>query len=435
MPNSLVAQLLSSDQKKSPIWIHEDAEIDYTQLGNTNGFNFHPAIELDTAYFERELKTGNFSLFLVDLTAAENSLQLGILDGTPSIQLTDKSVENRQILDYKAKYGRSKILFYKDRWQGKRKSNPDLFLENLSSKSIAEIILFDRAISKKEQSIIESYLAIKYGISLADNYQFLCSSGKSVFKTDSDEKYDYRIAALGRDDKLSLYQKQSVNHDTDMFFCISLSNMEEYNFQNEGILMDQSFIFWADNNEGLTMSKDNPGHFLRTWKIFTEALQESEKELFLFFEIPEPILQNYPDGWCVSLSPYENDFSNEKLIPIQLNNDGIHHAKIVIDKSIGPHQFLKILNKKLAQKEYAQVEIFPNPIKRNESCRIYLKNLPNTTVHYFLRDQTGKLIISDSVENKTNYTEINVHVTGIGMHTLEIEYEDTRLSKSIIVVD
>ncbi len=74
---------------------------------------------------------------------------------------------------------------------------------------VAEIIGFSTVITAVERQRVDSYIAIKYGITLTANY--LSTSGSTVFTTAA--PYNNNIIGIGRDDTEAMTQKQSHNDD------------------------------------------------------------------------------------------------------------------------------------------------------------------------------------------------------------------------------
>ena len=86
------------------------------------------------------------------------------------------------------------------------------------SSHIAEIITYRTKHSSTEIDKIESYLAIKYGITRGNNsgtstaYNYVASDGTTIFNKSLNTGYNNDIAGIGRDDASGLRQNnQSVN--------------------------------------------------------------------------------------------------------------------------------------------------------------------------------------------------------------------------------
>src|SRR5690606_36325341 len=74
----------------------------------------------------------------------------------------------------------------------------------------AEIVLYDTELEDYERERIQSYLAIKYGITLDPSVDYFRSGGSEIYpSTSSHAGYVHDIAGIGRDDDLELNQPAS----------------------------------------------------------------------------------------------------------------------------------------------------------------------------------------------------------------------------------
>lgn len=112
---------------------------------------------------------------------------------------------------------------------GARRNNNNTDSGYLFSGDIAEIIMYDRAISAFERQKIESYLAIKYGTTLGSNDEnwnsttnssspfgyagtsedYLDSSGNTIWDGSVNAGYGYNVFGIARDDNSALMQTRS----------------------------------------------------------------------------------------------------------------------------------------------------------------------------------------------------------------------------------
>ncbi|MDV7186508.1 LamG-like jellyroll fold domain-containing protein [Lutibacter sp. TH_r2] len=132
---------------------------------------------------------------------------------------------------------------------------------------IAEIITYssrkDDINYNDERRKIESYLAIKYGITLADagvgtTQDYVDSAGNIIWDESADAGvYNYDIAGIGRDDDSELNQKQSrsVNSATNVTIghreIATTNSGNGNNFDN-----NLDFLVWGHNNDALSGTDD-----------------------------------------------------------------------------------------------------------------------------------------------------------------------------------
>ncbi|WP_156324039.1 hypothetical protein [Bacillus sp. JCM 19034] len=101
---------------------------------------------------------------------------------------------------------------------------------------VAEIILYDE-LTSDHAAKIETYLAVKYGITLNEgNSDYVATNGDIVWSADS--TYKYNIAGIGRDDAEELNQKQSHSINVgEPQVAIGLGTLEDTNAQNSNELL------------------------------------------------------------------------------------------------------------------------------------------------------------------------------------------------------
>ncbi|WP_298364992.1 LamG-like jellyroll fold domain-containing protein [uncultured Lutibacter sp.] len=146
--------------------------------------------------------------------------------------------------------------------------------EATANARIAEIITYsarkDDTNLTQERNKIQSYLAIKYGITLGVNgisQDYVNSDGTVIWDQSANTGYNYDIAGIGRDDKSELNQKQSksVNIASDGtgpiqgILTIGLTDIYATNNQNittnsANTFNDKEFLVWGNNGADLNLA-------------------------------------------------------------------------------------------------------------------------------------------------------------------------------------
>jgi hypothetical protein len=126
--------------------------------------------------------------------------------------------------------------------------------------AVAEVIVYADAISDIEIQRVETYLAVKYGITLNRNY--LNSDGTVVFTADGGGStiHDNDIAGIGREEcAINLVQLKSISQNTDAVVQMSAASS----------LDEKDYLIWGNDNGSLatknTVDVDPT--------IFTERIQ------------------------------------------------------------------------------------------------------------------------------------------------------------------
>lgn len=112
---------------------------------------------------------------------------------------------------------------------------------------IAELIIYASNLSLDEQRRIHTYLAVKYGITLAHNY--LNTSSSVIWDATANAAYHNDVAGIGRDDAEDLNQKQSKSENTDAIVTGALGSVAADNASNgNSFAADQSYFIWGNDN-------------------------------------------------------------------------------------------------------------------------------------------------------------------------------------------
>lgn len=118
---------------------------------------------------------------------------------------------------------------------------------------ILEVINYNVRNSDTDKRKIETYLAIKYGITLGTNgtsLDYLNSDGSIIYEAGAG--FNFNIAGIGRDDKSQLNQKQSKTENTNNDITIGLDNIFDINSNNTNAFdADKKFLVWGHNNNTL----------------------------------------------------------------------------------------------------------------------------------------------------------------------------------------
>ncbi|WP_411895258.1 choice-of-anchor D domain-containing protein [Winogradskyella sp. A2] len=139
---------------------------------------------------------------------------------------------------------------------------------------IAEVITYSSTQNDGDatqaRNRIQSYLAIKYGITLGVNgtsQDYVNSDGTVIWDQSADAAaYNYDIAGIGRDDASELIQKQSssINNATDVdgpiegVITVGLTDIYNTNKENKDLnattLGDKEFLVWGNDGTDLNLA-------------------------------------------------------------------------------------------------------------------------------------------------------------------------------------
>lgn len=244
-------------------WLKKKTITDNNNLGARSGkdsvtLNFHQHLRFNEDKIKQKnasLLNHESSLFIVFKSATEDEIELmqfgSKLDN--NLLTNKKLITQRDNIFHESNAKTGSLIthiFTKNSLLNKKKGHlnflPDLVNESESVNTLFEVLYFPKALAAKEQSIIESYLSIKYGISLIGTKDYTNSKGDTIWNYRRNSNYSTRVTGIGRDDVSSLYQRQSGNAEKDGLY-IGLQQIKELNSKNHGELLDKTFFLWGDN--------------------------------------------------------------------------------------------------------------------------------------------------------------------------------------------
>ncbi|GAB5526927.1 MAG: hypothetical protein Roseis2KO_47990 [Roseivirga sp.] len=178
-------------------------------------------------------------------------------------------------------------------------SNQNLFIGgrfqetdgNYFDGEIAELIIYDEVPSELEQEKVQSYLALKYGISKLsidntgtpgqDERDYFDSDGTTIWDASEESTYNNLITGIGRDDISTLEQKQSRNAHAGSIVTIGLDDaltpdgLENTNSLNDGTFSaDKNFLIWGNNGACLDCSEAKTNKEFSTTQVTSRLNRE-----------------------------------------------------------------------------------------------------------------------------------------------------------------
>lgn len=149
--------------------------------------------------------------------------------------------------------------------------------QNMSC-GMAEVITYDTYLSEADHNKVETYLAIKYGITLTqgmsvNNRDYTAADGAVIWNAAANAGYSFNITGIGRDDSSALYQKQSRSvHNGSMLYLYNGSVQGGFpvsNKANTTSIGDKSFLIFGDNGltKELATCTNKRTRMARIWKV------------------------------------------------------------------------------------------------------------------------------------------------------------------------
>ena len=262
--------------------------------------------------------------------------------------------------------------------------------------SIAEFIVFNRALSFLERLQFETYLSIKYGTGLKGG-NYVSSDKKLLWHVEQNAAYGKNIAGIGRDDFFKLYQKQSGSAYDSGLLIMNAGALAQSNTANTSTINNQDFILWGDNSATLNtvpgIGADSILLYLqRRW--LATATGNTVQELPVELSIAQSKLPAEPLGyWLVIDRSGTGNFSIDNLEFIEADgvvNGRITYKNLIWDKDgSGKDNFGFAREKKLL----TAVRRLNDPSCTNEKAgKVKIEVIAGKApFHYTLTSKDGKI--------------------------------------------
>lgn len=205
---------------------------------------------------------------------------------------------------------------------------------------IAEVIIYTNALTPVQQQQVNTYMALKYGITLNNgNTNYLATDGTTtVWDATANAAYKNNIAGIGRDDEEALQQKQSRSINTGLQVTIGLGSIDSTNIANTNTFAaDRSYLVWSDDGAAVTFRTstgfaDAGYRMSRIWKV-----QETGTIGDVLVAIPTNAVSNPAKSYLVVSNDNVFDATDEyiQLTPLVIN--GVNH--LVATKDFNTSQF------------------------------------------------------------------------------------------------
>ncbi len=125
---------------------------------------------------------------------------------------------------------------------------------------IAEMVVYTSSVTTTERDQIESYFAIKYGITLGVNgtsQDYLASDATVIWDQSANAGFNYNVTGIGQDDDSDLKQKQSKTINTTDDITIGIKEIASTNDANTNqFFSDITYLMWGNDNGATTATTD-----------------------------------------------------------------------------------------------------------------------------------------------------------------------------------
>lgn len=415
---------------KKVTWIKSKKLKDSIVIEDKFSLNFNLPINKNDFLVGGKIKnvvTNKGSLFVVFKSNSKNNIELLTLRNKDfKVNISNKKIDaEKEILISEESASNGVIINYLFNKNSTNKRKGHLILNDLSFDALNndiktfEIVYIPENISSKDKSIIETYLSIKYGVSLEQSKNYVTSKGDTIWSAKENEIFNNRITAIGNDSILGLNQIKSKNALNDGL-CIEVLLNDRTNKLNH--FWDQSFIIWGDNNKAFNFKKDidkSENNLERVWKLKTYSNENSQLLTKIVFDKKRINLQYDKQNfiWLAidSVGTKQINYNTSKFYKAIVDDEN----QIIFDAiNISPNtnylfslvqrndsQTSKIGKEIKTENEVVQgFSIYPNPIYKSQPFCIDFNLSEPSEVNIAVYDINGRLFKNKNLGKIKSFT-------------------------------
>ncbi|HEY9169554.1 MAG TPA: LamG-like jellyroll fold domain-containing protein [Lutibacter sp.] len=284
---------------------------------------------------------------------------------------------------------------------------------------VAEIMTFAERVSDIDRPKIETYLAIKHGITLGETKaekNYVNSAGTIIWNiTDNNAGFNYNVAGIGRDDSSDLNQKQSKSVNDANEVIIGLGGLYTKNSDNiNGFSANLEFLVWGCDGGSFTGAQTNT---VTITAGITTSLTRIDRK-WKIVETGGDVGNVYVGIPATAFSGFSKN-ANEEYVLIVSDNANFANGDII---DVIP---LKI-----------DKDIYGNPIYDKEGSKVYTTwydfDAPKLSPKYFTFGKALKLspTIEGGIERDTEKRSVNIAAGDylVGETMLAINYDALTVS-------
>ena len=294
-----------------------------------------------------------------------------------------------------------------------------------SKDSVCETIVFDRLLSSKERQQVDSYLALKYGLTIDQTApsSYIGSDGRVVWDAEANSEFSHRICGVCNDTISGLYSTEMYSAADNNLLTMSTDTIRP-----------MSYIVLGDDNGSLKYihEEGRPKRLGRSWKCSVAG--DMPDYVNLVFNA-ERIEEAYPleEGEHYWLAV--NDSTYYKSEDLGSQNAQFHGVSVVNNMvftivAAKGDELPEIEDKQLNDNNFCTISIAPNPTTTGVvRLRIQLREASDIKVS--LLDSKGNMYATEKRIGRDFYA-ISLSLPTQGVWFAVLESVDMRKSYKLI---
>jgi hypothetical protein len=329
-----------------------------------------------------------------------------------------------------------------------------------------ELLIFETVLSPIERDIFESYLAIKYGVSLEKSY--LSGLGRAIWDYSSNATYNNRITGYGREDLIGLNQKTATtsyqegpyySDSCDSYQTNTINGLSSRNrllvmgCQKDSPINDGEYVLFGDDNNPISATNTSLAGFVtmqRKWLVSTNRPFKNQIELSYFDSLATGFINHQYETYLIvdrTGSGVLNSSSDFYLMDsLDTNRSKIIFKNVVWDanrKNVftfgykAPNR-VKKKNTTIestsvdALDPMSDVRIYYTDPHDMSSVTVKLQTSKPTTSVIMVFDMSGRIILRQNLPESSNVQFTNIKFPRSGIYLINVINNEIRYTQKVI---
>lgn len=269
-----------------------------------------------------------------------------------------------------------------------------------------EYIVTNRILNPKEMGVVESYLSIKYGISLDKTKSYYSASGKEIWNSKRNSSYNENVFGVGRDSLSGLSQEKSENV-AEPSLVVSSKEIRE-----------GEYILFGDNGGNLDYEKNEGFAILqREWKVNHIGSDDS-----LYCDLEFSVKPQYKSILWLRHADDTEEFvepDERQIFQRVALRDGDKFTLVTKDDID-------------AETGFIIVSANPNPVQMGENIIVTIRTESSTKYELRMYDDEGRTILSqDGFTDGMEQISVPMNISGVVI--VEAEARGVKSQTKVIV--
>lgn len=294
-----------------------------------------------------------------------------------------------------------------------------------SADSICESIIYSRMLSNRERQRVDTYLALKYGVTLDQTApsSYVSSDGRVVWDAETNATHSHHVVGICNDTISHLYRTTATNAESAELLRLTTDS-----------IAPMSYVICGDDNNALKYirEEEKPKRLGRTWKVTTTGIVPQRMNLEFDTEHIEeafPLEEGEHYWLAINDSTYKRSADLGSL-KAAFNDIAVTNGMTFTIVAARGEEQPEVDESQTAKSSIYAVSVAPNPTTDGHvNLRIRLREEAAVKVSLYGLDGQQYATMSSS---NSDFYNVTVTLPSVGVWVATVESGDGKQSYKLI---